>query len=328
MNFHEMYVPDLLSVLPNGNEDDKWELKSAEYLRREKKSDLKKELGKQVSAFANSGGGYLIFGIDDQRTPQECENTVGRQSMKDYLSTMVEQSVEYPIRDFRVHPIQFAEGDDRSIYVLDIGDSVAAPHQAKDEKKYYYRIDGHSKPAPHFHLELLRNRMTKAVLSIQNVELVGITPFVHLQPGKVRHMAISLSVSVLNESLQSAKDWGVHIHSDNMTWQPYHRNSQKFQPRSCVYGKDILLPDDLQSVQSSVGTVNNFHSDDPVHFFESEPYKRWEAMGLVLRPVSDNCIGAEFRFPSTDPEVNKTQLERFRVAIEQTPPPPQIHTRN
>jgi Schlafen, AlbA_2 len=162
MDFHTITTDDLLAALPVGDEDDRWEIKSASLLDSQKRGELKQELGKQVSAFANSGGGYLIFGISKQRQIESCPAMVGRQTMKDFLATMVEQSVEYPIRDFRVHPVAHSGDNTKLVFVVAINDSPAAPHQAKDERQYYYRIDGHSKPAPHFHVELLRNRYTKA----------------------------------------------------------------------------------------------------------------------------------------------------------------------
>ncbi|MCC7337859.1 MAG: ATP-binding protein [Pirellulaceae bacterium] len=167
IDFTKLDSNGLLQLLPP-DEDDRWEFKSAEILKN--KGELKAELGKQVSAFADSGGGYIAFGISDSRLVEPCDQQVGRQSMSDYLSVLVEQSVEYPIRDFRIHRVPVAADTTQSVYVLEIKDSPAAPHQAKIEKTYYYRIDGHSKPAPHFHLELLRNRHTKSVLEINRIE--------------------------------------------------------------------------------------------------------------------------------------------------------------
>ncbi len=156
-------------------EDNRWEYKSASLLEQKNKNDFLKELSKQISAFANSGGGNLVFGICDPKTVaaktiEPCEQLVGRQSMKDYLATMVEQSVEYPLQDFRVHRIPLTGDATKSIFVIEVGDSLAAPHQAKADKHYYYRIDGHTKPAPHFYVELLQKRETRSVLTIEAID--------------------------------------------------------------------------------------------------------------------------------------------------------------
>jgi hypothetical protein len=58
--------------------------------------------------------------------------------------------------------------------VIDVGDSAAAPHQSKRDHIYYYRVGGRSVPAPHFYLELLRQRLTHPALefSLSAIELV------------------------------------------------------------------------------------------------------------------------------------------------------------
>jgi hypothetical protein len=55
--------------------------------------------------------------------------------------------------------------------VVDVGDSFLAPHQAAEQRTYYYREGGHSKPAPHFYLETLRNRLVRPLLE---AVLIGI----------------------------------------------------------------------------------------------------------------------------------------------------------
>ena len=210
MDFRSVTAEQLLDALPNTGEDDKWELKSATYLNE--KVRLKKELGKQVSAFANSGGGYLVFGVSDDRQLEPCAMVKGRQPMEDFLSALVEQSVEYPIRHFRIHKVHFQDDKQKVVFVVEIDDSPAAPHQAKDEKTYYYRISGHSKPAPHFHLELLRNRLTKPVLEIKEIEFKTIS-----RPIKQNHpkWMVTLVMAVENASLQVATNWGVHMNQGN-----------------------------------------------------------------------------------------------------------------
>src|SRR5262249_45821219 len=140
---------------------------------------------------------------------EPCAQHVGRQPMKDFLATIVEQSVEYPIRHFRVHRIPFSNDREQSLFVVAIDDSPAAPHQAKDERVYYYRIDGHSKPAPHFHIELLRNRLTRTVLEIK--EIGYRVQSVDREAGQLH---VNLNVVVENVSLQSATTWGVHVKQD------------------------------------------------------------------------------------------------------------------
>jgi hypothetical protein len=116
-----------------------------------------------VSAFANSGGGHLVIGIKDNGTLDGVPKIYkGRQSTKDWLEQTIPEVVSYPLQDFRVHevdpstPTSIPPG--HVVIVIDIGDSEIAPHQDTFSKIYYHRVSGHSVPAPHLYLEILRSR--------------------------------------------------------------------------------------------------------------------------------------------------------------------------
>lgn len=288
MDFGSFTTDDLLAALPPA-EDDLWELKSAVLLEKQRRGELKKELGKQVSAFANSGGGNLVFGVSDARELETCEQSVGRQSMKDFLATMVEQSVEYPIRCFQVYRIPFKNDPDNSVFMVAIEDSPAAPHQAKEERIYFYRIDGHSKPAPHFHIELLRNRMTKAVLQIVDTDYV-------LQGAEYRgecpRLTVALKVTVENQSLQSATNWGVHIKHcrEDYRWTVGHEDKALTQG-VCIHGEQpVLLPSERATVTVHItGQSSPYHGMRPILGF----VKLWEQFGVHIRALSQNHAAEE-----------------------------------
>ena len=287
MDFGSITTDELLAALPADSEDDRWELKSASYLAPVKRGELKKELGKQVSAFANSGGGYLVFGISDDRQLEACETAVGRQPMKDYLATMVEQSVEYPIRHFRVHRVPFKSDPDKAVFVIAIEDSPAAPHQAKEERVYYYRIDGHSKPAPHFHVELLRNRVTKAVLQIADIDYTLQTP----QFGDAPRLNIALRVDVENISLQCATHWGIHVKHprENYRWT-FGPDRKPLTEGLCVHGEQpVLLPSQRVTVIVHISGASEHVNMQPILAFD----KLWEDFGVLARPLSQNHVGEQ-----------------------------------
>ena len=210
MDFTNLSAEEALAICPD-YEDDRWEYKAASLLEPRNRSEFKKELGKQVSAFANSGGGNLVFGIGEPRVLQACLERVGRQPMQDYLATMVEQSVEHPIRCFQIFRIPFMDSRNGSIFLIHIEDSPAAPHQAKDERQYYYRISGHSKPAPHFQLELLRNRQVKCIVDAEIDCFQWSMPWLQL---KERKLAAQISITVTNRAQFVAKPVGLSVRTD------------------------------------------------------------------------------------------------------------------
>lgn len=306
MNFADATTDDLLNALPADRENDRWELKNAELLTKAQRRELKTELGKQVSAFANSGGGYLVFGISNGGQIEPCEQLVGRQPMKDFLSVMVEQSVEYPIRHFRIHRIPLASDASQSVFVVEIEDSPAAPHQAKDERIYYYRIDGHSKPAPHFHVELLRSRMTKSVLEVQNVDYRLQTPG---RNGGCMIMDVAMLVAVKNMSMQCASTWGVHA---VLPWENYRwsllKSREPLSEGICVVGEPaVLLPG-----QREIATIHIRGHSEHANMQPSMAMEfLWEKFGLVVQPVSQNHIGKDFFFGWQDRAVWLKARERL-----------------
>lgn len=280
----------LLQHIPAA-EDDRWEFKSAAFLESNKGQELSKVLSKQVSAFSNSGGGNLVFGVTDNsdRDIEPCAQLVGRQSMKDYLATMVEQSVEYPLQDFRVHRIPLTSNDSESIFVVEIGDSLAAPHQAKSDKHYYYRIDGHSKPAPHFHVELLRQRETRAVLKIEDIEYY-VEKF-HAKESMI--LEVMMVFLIRNISFQSASSWGVlveHTKQDG-SWE-ICTTGEHLDAQRCFPGSPTpLLPQASTQLCISL-RCRGYDQAGPLAAVQ----KAWKYVGFKFRPVTQNYVGPETLF--------------------------------
>jgi len=127
-------------------------------------SDFLKKLAKALSAFANSGGGYLILGVKNDGTIDGVPKVYkGRTSAREWLEQVIPDLLSYPLQDFRVHEIDPAMPTTipagNVVIVIDIGDSERAPHQDTFTKLYYHRVSGHSLPAPHIYIESLRARV-------------------------------------------------------------------------------------------------------------------------------------------------------------------------
>lgn len=288
MDFATMATDELLITMPQ-DEDDRWEVKSAALLDPSKKSELKKEIGKQVSAFANSGGGYLVLGVNNDRQLEPCEQRVGRQPMKDYLSTMVEQSVEYPIRHFRIHRVPFTGDSSKSVFVVAIEDSPAAPHQAKEERTYYYRIDGHSMPAPHFHVELLRNRITKAVVAVAHISFhIQIPPFAGMGEQFRNSIAFCVDafVKVENRSHQIADPCALRVSTTNI------QSAWTSKDVSLNHGRLITHEDPLfPTLDASFKVEMRVVLDDNGPLVVDHLLPAWEALDLDVQPFNQNFAG-------------------------------------
>jgi hypothetical protein len=153
---------DLLN-LPQGEHD--WlEFKSSKLLDLNltgvNQSSVLDELSKQLSAFANSGGGTIVYGIQD--TPIGVPRTIDpdggvsvsvKNGTKEWLEDVIPNLVEFPLMSFNVYVITRSSAASgiaagKGIFLVDVADSESAPHQASD-KKYYARVGGKSRPIGH-----------------------------------------------------------------------------------------------------------------------------------------------------------------------------------
>lgn len=157
--------------LPSG-EHDYFDRKSGALLND---PDFRKDLAKALSALANSGGGHLVLGMNDAGAFDGVPASRGRTPTREWLEQIIPNLLSYPLEDFRVHEVVPASPSSIPAgvvaIVIDVGDSSLAPHQTEGARTYYYREAGHSKLAPHFYLETLRNRLVSPTLSASLIEI-------------------------------------------------------------------------------------------------------------------------------------------------------------
>ena len=131
----------------------------------DKKDDKKRnEITKDISAFANSDGGIIIYGVSEEdHKPKEISPIDGRIYTKECLENVI-QLIQPRIDDLKIYPIR---GDDigQSIYVVKIPRSNNAPHMAKD-KRYYKRFNFKSEPMEDYEVKDLFNRASTPQLLI------------------------------------------------------------------------------------------------------------------------------------------------------------------
>jgi hypothetical protein len=307
MDLDKITTDELMGFI--SGETDKWEFKGAELLDPKNKHDLKVKIGEQVSGFANSGGGFIVLGIDRDKNWQECPPTVGRQTMKDYLAQLVEQSVDYPIRSFRVHQVPFTNEPGKHAYVIAVEDSPAAPHQTKDDKRaYYWRIDGHTKPAPHFHLELLRNRFTKAVLQIENIESAPLT--LNVQRGLI---TVRMKMTIRNISRQATHHWGMYAKcEERMDWRVTQGRFIHGVWFPSV-GSPVILPGEPREyVFEMMGDCGSARMHNVYPFVQ-----QWQYVNISFWAVSDNHPGIEYKFGDWPKEHWFSYQHQFERELEQ-----------
>src|SRR5206468_1565729 len=91
------------------------------------------KMAKVLSAFANSGGGNIVFGMEDDGTISGVDPQVGRTPTREWLEQKLPWFVEYPLQAIKVHQVVRSPAGSlippgKDLLVIDVGDSPLAPH--------------------------------------------------------------------------------------------------------------------------------------------------------------------------------------------------------
>lgn len=129
-------------------------------------SDKKNEISKDVSAFANSDGGIIIYGVkeydekDKNHLPETIQPIKGNEYSKEWLEQVINSTISPKIHNIIITPIQTGDiKDNLVIYVVEIPKSTTA-HQMKD-KRYYRRYNFQSIPMDDWEIKDIINRVTQ-----------------------------------------------------------------------------------------------------------------------------------------------------------------------
>ncbi len=95
------------------------------------KFSTEEKIAKEMIAFANTKGGYLIFGIDDDK------EIVGVESEKEVASLVTTTAKEYCVPPLEIK-IDFIEVKGKEIVVVSIPESEQKPHRLQD---YFDELD-------------------------------------------------------------------------------------------------------------------------------------------------------------------------------------------
>lgn len=130
----------LLQLIANNIEENpELEYKASGALQRDDKKVM--EITKDVSSFANSNGGILIYGLkEDQKNkhlPGHIDPLDRNNIKKEWLEQVINSKIRPRIHGLKIHTVVIPENHDHVIYILEIPKGETA-HQA-DDKRYYRR---------------------------------------------------------------------------------------------------------------------------------------------------------------------------------------------
>jgi hypothetical protein len=172
------------------------------------RADRKKsELSKDVSAFANSAGGVILYGMEeDKHYPTEIDGGLDPDEVsKEWIEQVINSAVHPKIDGLRINQIPLTQrGTGRVLYALSIPQATArAPHQAHD-KRYYKRYNFESVAMEDYEVRDIFRRATTPDLWMEFNFHTGKTADLQFQPNASSSNPIWLRASIGNRSHQPA----------------------------------------------------------------------------------------------------------------------------
>lgn len=158
----------------------------------------KKELSKDVSSFANSDGGIIIYGISEKNDKAESVDGIdGNTITKEWLEQIINSNISPKIHDIVIDVVRYNQDIKQTIYIVKIPRSYNA-HMAKDNK-FYKRYNFHSAPMEEFEVKDLYFRKNSPDLSILIPQARG-----YIQQGSghgfVELIRVEYELNITNES--------------------------------------------------------------------------------------------------------------------------------
>ncbi len=131
----EYSIDDIQSLIDNGVEESvHLEFKQAGALA--KSNSVIKEIAKDVSAFANSDGGVIIYGVEESDHKASALSYVdGNDFTKEWLENVISSNIQKKIDGLEVIPLRVDGDIEKSIYVVKIPRSYNAPHMVSKDKE-------------------------------------------------------------------------------------------------------------------------------------------------------------------------------------------------
>ncbi|MEH6304668.1 ATP-binding protein [Olivibacter sp. CPCC 100613] len=124
-------------------------------------ANMLKDIGKDVSSFANSAGGIIVYGIKEvNQVPAELTFIDGKQYTRERLEHFIARAVEPRIENLMIYPIVVDNDLSKTIYVVKVPQSNRI-HMNMDNR-YYRRYNFESVPMEEYEV---RNMYLRANLS-------------------------------------------------------------------------------------------------------------------------------------------------------------------
>jgi len=113
--------------------------------KRELPKKNNNEISKDISAFANTSGGRIIYGIDEIDSLPNSINWINNKGVKERIESVILTNIQPEIKEYDIYSVENPTNPSKAIFIVDIPESPDAPHMANN-KKYHIRRNLISEP--------------------------------------------------------------------------------------------------------------------------------------------------------------------------------------
>lgn len=170
-----------------------------------------KEISKDISAFANSDGGLIFYGINENNhVASDLSFVDGNKYNKEWLENKITTNIQQRIDNLLIIPVRFDDDISKTIYVVKIPKSTNSPH-INGDKKYYRRFNFKSVPMEEYEVRdsYLRVNGSKVVIDKSTVSLgKGITEDFYLFKIEIQALNIGSFIAEKYRIACNIKDFG------------------------------------------------------------------------------------------------------------------------
>lgn len=196
---------ELLNFQAKGDAEGPWlEYKSSKLLDN-KNDKIFEILSKEITAFANSNGGVIIIGADEDsdRRISKISPIIDKSKRDSWIEDGLLSRIHPPLK-YYINTINIDGGH---VLVIDVPPSYSGPHQAAD-KKFYARRQFRVDPLLQFEIEDIRRRTAPDEVSA-NVKMIGdhgAINFLIFNSGSRSIFDVSFKINGI-ENMDIASEW-------------------------------------------------------------------------------------------------------------------------
>ena len=243
-------------------------------------SDSKKnEISKDVSAFANSAGGVIVYGVlENGHYPLRLDIGFSREEIsKEWLEQVINSRIQRRISGVRVAQVELTtSAPDRVVYVVEIPQSPLAPHQAAD-KRFYKRFNFESVPMEEYEVRDVAGRQSTPDLRI-NIAINRVSSSNPPDPTPT----FELVPSIFNDAATPAEHAVIHLYVDKRIGLTQGHAGLK------AVGQVALRTDGLQALTSVLHINWGVPSKMPIFF--GSPFMISDTPLQVDLPDGSPCL--------------------------------------